>query len=260
MHPILFEFSGITIYSYGTFIALGAMLGYFFTTWRAKKELNLSSDKVTDLLIFVIISAVIGGRFFVFFENPSYYFGNPSNMFKLSSRGFVFYGSLIFAIPTMIFFFRRNKIPTFQMLDIMAFTGLIVHAFGRLGCFMAGCCYGHTHDGWLSVVFTDPKCAAEPLNTPLYPTQLFSAGMLFIIFGILWLLKKRQKFHGQLFLIYVAMYALGRSIVEVYRGDLERGFVIKDVLSNSQFISIILIVAVIYFYLRLSKNTKLQIR
>ncbi|MEM7548353.1 MAG: prolipoprotein diacylglyceryl transferase [Bacteroidota bacterium] len=265
MHPVLFRFETpgfltglfpevITIYSYGALIALGAIMGYFYTSYSAKKELNISSDHVIDLMIYVIIAAVIGGRFFVFFEKPGYYFGNPANMFKLSSQGFVFYGSLIFAIPTMLLFFKWKKIPTLAMLDIMAFTGLTVHTFGRMGCFAAGCCYGKVHSGFPSIVFDHPNCAAKPLGEPLHPTQLYSVFMLLSIMAILFYLKPRKKFDGQLFLIYLGLYAFGRSIIEIFRGDIARGFVIEEVLSNSQLISILFVAVVAFFYVRLSKR------
>jgi phosphatidylglycerol:prolipoprotein diacylglycerol transferase len=265
MHPVLFEIdvpqflqgvlpSSLTIYSYGTLIALGALAGYFFTIYQAKKELNINSDSVTDLMIFVIIAAVVGGRFFLYFENPEYYFGTPSNMLNFSSRGFVFYGSLIFAIPTMLIVLKKKKMPVLPMLDIMAFTAVIVHAFGRMGCFLAGCCYGVHNDNFPHVTFTHEFSAAKPLNEPLHPTQLYSVIMLLTIFVILYRIKRNRKFYGQVFLSYMALYAVGRGIIEIFRGDLARGFVISNVLSNSQFISLIFLGVVIYFYNKLSKK------
>ena len=144
------------------------------------------------------------------------------------------------------------------MLDIMAGTACVVHAFGRIGCFMAGCCYGIPHDGLLSVTFTDPNCVAEPLNTPLHPTQLYSSSMIFSILVIILFVSRRKQFDGQLFMLYLMLYAIGRSILEVFRGDLERGFLIDNILSNSQFVSIIVFLVALYFYIRLSKNSKQQ--
>ena len=266
MHPELIELSvpeflrgflpdEITIYSYGTLIATGAILGYFYTAWKAKRQFNTSPDTVRSLVIFVILAAVIGGRFFYFFERPEYFFGNPGNMLSFSRSGFVFYGSLLFAIPTMLIFFKRNKIPTLPMLDIMAVTACIVHMFGRLGCFSAGCCHGIPHEGLFSVVFTNPLCKA-PLNTPLFPSQLASATMIFAIMLVLLYLQRIKSFDGQVFLSYIGLYALGRGILEIFRGDYQRGYVIEGLLTHSQLISIFLIIGVIYFYLRLRKKSE----
>jgi phosphatidylglycerol:prolipoprotein diacylglycerol transferase len=123
---------------------------------------------------------------------------------------------------------------------------------------MAGCCYGLPTDSFLGVVFTNPVCQANPLNTSLHPTQLYEAGFIFIILITLLFLKNRKQFDGQLFLIYLIMYAVGRAIVEIFRGDLERGFLIKDYLSNSQFISLLIIAGALYFYVKL-RNAKLGV-
>lgn len=142
------------------------------------------------------------------------------------------------------------------MLDIMAVVTCIVHGFGRIGCFMAGCCYGQPTNSFWGVIFTDPACQAEPLNTALHPTQLYEATWIFSIMFILMVVQSRKKFDGQLFLIYLMLYAAGRSIIELFRGDLARGFVIENVLSISQFISLLLIIAAVYLYLRLQKKSK----
>ena len=143
------------------------------------------------------------------------------------------------------------------MLDVMAAVTCIVHGFGRIGCFMAGCCYGVPTKGLLGVIFTNPICQAEPLNTPLHPTQLYEAGFIFLILILLLSFKSRKQFDGQLFLIYLVAYATGRGILELFRGDLERGFVVNGILSNSQFISLIVISIALYFYVKLKRNANL---
>ena len=269
MHPILFEFNTpeflnsilpdtITIYSYGTMIALGAMLGFFYTAWQAKKQFNVPFETTNELILAIIITAIIGGKFFIIFEDPSKYLSQPGELFKNFSQGFVFYGSLLFAIPTMLIFFKVKKLPTLPMLDIMAVTTLIVHGTGRVGCFLAGCCYGLPHDGFLSVVFTDPVCQARPLNTPLHPTQLYSVILLYGIMALLLIIKGRKLFHGQLFLLYLMIYSFVRVWIEIFRGDLSRGYVIGNTVSNSQFISLIVFLVALYFYIKLSKKTKIR--
>ena len=267
MHPILFEFNipeflqfifpnSITIYSYGAFIALGALLGFFYTAWQAKKQLNVPYDITNELILFILISAIIGGKFFIIFEDFQGFINNPMNLIRNFSQGFVFYGSLLFAIPTMLIFFRIKKIPTLQMLDIMAITACIVHGTGRIGCFMAGCCHGLPHNGFLSVIFTDPVCQADPLNTPLHPTQIYSMVVIYGIMVFLLVMSGRKKFNGQLFLFYLILYSFGRIFLETLRGDISRGYVIQDFLTNSQFISIMIIGVSLYFYIKLDKKYK----
>jgi phosphatidylglycerol:prolipoprotein diacylglycerol transferase len=142
------------------------------------------------------------------------------------------------------------------MLDIMAIVTCIVHGFGRLGCFMAGCCYGLPTDSFLGVIFSDPKCAA-PLHTPIHPTQLYEATFIFLLMTALLVLRQRKIFDGQVFLVYLVAYACGRSVIELFRGDFERGFVIKDIISISQFISLLIIAAAVYFYVKLNRRVNL---
>jgi phosphatidylglycerol:prolipoprotein diacylglycerol transferase len=122
---------------------------------------------------------------------------------------------------------------------------------------MAGCCHGTPTDSPLSIVFTDPICQAKPLNTPLHPTQLYESGFIFLLLSFLLWLKGRKKFDGQIFLLYLILYAIGRSLLEILRGDEERGFIIQNIISHSQFMSLIVISAASYFYVKLKGKGKL---
>jgi len=255
MHPVLFETGNFTIYTYGFLIALGCIAAFTYMWQESKREFGVTFDQANTLFILLIAAGIIGGKLFMIFEEPSGYLRNPGRL--ISGSGFVFYGSLLFCIPTMLWYFRKNKLPLLGMLDVMAIVTCIVHGFGRLGCFMAGCCYGLPTDGVLSAVFTDPACQAKPLNTPLHPTQLYEATFIFLLMTSLLILKKRKAFDGQVFLVYLVVYACGRGVIEMFRGDIERGFVIKDILSNSQLISLLIIAVAMYFYVKLNRKPKL---
>jgi phosphatidylglycerol---prolipoprotein diacylglyceryl transferase len=256
MHPILFKIGSITIYTYGFFIALGATLGGLYMWRQGKKQFGLTFDQANTLFVLLILAGVVGGKAFVLFEDPTYYFKNLSKLF--SGSGFVFYGSLLTCIPAMLWYFKKNNIPTLAMLDVMAVVTCIVHGFGRIGCFNAGCCYGIPTDSFLGVTFTNPICQASPLNTPLHPSQLYEATLIFSILIFLLIQKNYKKFQGQQFLLYLIIYAAGRSLLETMRGDLERGFVIKDWISNSQFISALVSTVAIYFYVKLNRKANLN--
>lgn len=252
MHPVLFEIGGITVYSYGFMIALGVIGGVAYMFYQGRKDVGLTFDQANTLFLLIFIAAFVGGKVFLLFENPSLYLGNPGKL--LTGRGFVFYGSFLFAVPTMLWFFRKHKLNTYKMLDVMAVVTCIVHMFGRLGCFMAGCCYGKPTAGPLGVTFTDEVCQA-PLNTPLVPTQLLEAGYIFLVMILLLIIKSGfQKFYGQLFLLYLILYAIGRSVLEIFRGDVSRGFIIEGYLSHSQFIALIITGVTGYVYFRWSKR------
>ncbi len=251
MHPIVFEIGGITVYSYGFMIALGAVAGVWYLVVQGKKDVGLTFDQANSLFLFIFLAAVVGGKVFLFFESPSVYMKEPARLF--TGRGFVFYGSFLFAVPTMLWYFKKQKLNTFKMLDVMAITTCLVHMFGRLGCFMAGCCYGKPTTSFLGIIFTDPACQA-PLNEALFPSQLMEAGYIFLLMLFLLVIRNKRKFYGQLFLLYLMFYAVGRIVLEYFRGDEVRGFIIEDYLSHSQFIGLLILGVVVVVYKRWSKK------
>lgn len=256
MHPILFEAGSFTVYSYGFMIALGIVAGMGYLIIEGKKEAGLTFDQANALFLFIFLAAVVGGKLFLFLEDPPGYVQDPVRL--LTGRGFVFYGSFLLAVPTMLWFFRKHKLPGYRMLDVMAITTCFVHLFGRAGCFLAGCCYGKPTDSVLGVTFTDPACYAEPLSTPLYPTQLLEAGYIFLVMLLLFYRKNKRRFYGQLFLSYLMLYAAGRFILEFFRGDIGRGYVIENYISHSQFIALCVLAVTIFVYIRMRRGTWLN--
>ncbi|MCX7637241.1 MAG: prolipoprotein diacylglyceryl transferase [Cyclobacteriaceae bacterium] len=252
MYPVLFRAGPFTVYSYGFLIAIGAFAGVAYLYYRGRKEVGLTYEQVNNLFLLLFAAAFIGGKLLLFFEGPSYYLRNPGKL--VTGSGFVFYGSFLLAVPAMLWFFRKNKLPVYPMLDIMAGVTCLVHAFGRLGCFMAGCCYGKPTTLFLGVTFTNPSCQARPLNTPLFPTQLAEALYIAGVFVVLQLMLRHRTFYGQLFLIYLVLYAGGRFALEYFRGDAGRGFIIDGYLSHAQLIAMLFAAAALYLYPRWKKR------
>jgi phosphatidylglycerol---prolipoprotein diacylglyceryl transferase len=248
MYPVLFDIGNITVYSYGFMIAVGAISGVAYMAYQGKREAGLTFDQANTLFLLIFIAALAGGKVFLFFEDVSYYSQHPASIFK--GRGFVFYGSFLFAIPAMLYFFRKHRLHTYAMLDVMAITTCLVHGFGRIGCFLAGCCYGEPTGSLLGVTFTHEACFAKPLGTPLHPTQLYEAVYIFLVMGVLLVIRSRRIFYGQLFLLYLLAYAAGRFVIEFFRGDPGRGYVIDNYISHSQFIAVLIFAIVLVVYLR----------
>lgn len=255
MYPELIKFGNITLYSYGAMILLGLISGYFYFL-KQTKEMGLDSEKVSSLFLWGIAGVFLGGKFFYFLEDPKLFFGNPEKMLENPGSGFVFYGSFIVTTMVFIIWFKKNKLPVLTMFDLVGISGAMVHGFGKIGCFLAGCCHGKICLHSWGVVFSNTKSSANPLNTPLYPTQLWDAAIIFFTIGIMIFLKNRKQFHGQLFLIYGIIYAIGRFITEKYRGDEERGFLFNGLLSHSQFIAICIFTICLAFYFYLWKKQK----
>jgi phosphatidylglycerol:prolipoprotein diacylglycerol transferase len=139
-------------------------------------------------------------------------------------------------------------------MDDIGIAGAFVHGFGKLGCFLAGCCHGVVCvNPKYGIIFNDVKSHAEPLGEALYPVQLWDSGIVFFsIAMMLWMQKRGKTFGGQLFFFYALIYGVGRFFTEGYRGDISRGFVFNGLLSHSQFIAILVVTfsGIGYWFLR----------
>jgi phosphatidylglycerol---prolipoprotein diacylglyceryl transferase len=252
MHPELFHIGSFTIYSYGFLILLGIIAAYIYFVKNAKPY-GLVPDDVSGIFLWCIVGVFVGGKLFFFLENPDEYVKSPSKMFENPGQGFVFYGSFLFTVPILIWQFRKKQLPVWDMFDIVGVSGALVHAIGKIGCFMAGCCHGKVCHNAMGVVFRDPKSHAEPIGVPLYPVLI-----IFMAIGIMLFLKRRKQFSGQLFLVYGMVYAIGRFITEGYRGDEERGFLFGGIVSHSQFIAILVFAACAVIYYLGLKNRRIS--
>ncbi|MBW1893770.1 MAG: prolipoprotein diacylglyceryl transferase [Deltaproteobacteria bacterium] len=234
MHPILLKIGSFTIYTYGFLIATGIMLSLFVARKEAKR-VGIDPDKITDLCFYLVISGVIGSRVFYVATNPEMFADDFFEIFRLWNGGLVFYGAFIGAFITGIVYVKKTGLQLWKTADICAPAVAIGHVLGRLGCFSAGCCYGKVCDLPWAVTFTDPHTLARPIGVALHPTQLYASGSNLIIFLILTFIRRRMKFDGQLFWIYVVLYGITRSTIEFFRADF-RGGIVFGMFSISQII------------------------
>ncbi len=235
-------------------MAAGFLLGLGLAVKQAKKE-GIPTNKIVDLGFYMLLSALIGSRLFFILINLTHYIKNPLDIFKIWEGGLVFYGGLILAVPTVIFFVKKNALGIWSIADLFAPSLAIGHAVGRIGCFFAGCCYGKPAEGlpW-AVVFSNPDSLAL-IGIPLHPTQLYESIGEFINFFILIILRRYKSFKGQLFMTYLLLYSVLRFFVEFYRGDPDRGF-ITPWLSLSQGISVLMFLVAISGLIILKKYKK----
>jgi phosphatidylglycerol:prolipoprotein diacylglycerol transferase len=246
MHPILFEIPRIIIFGwtigpipirlYGLMIGLGFVIGVTLAARQAKKE-GVSPERVTDLCVYMLLTAIVGSRVLFVLTDLHEFADKPWEAFALWKGGLVFYGGLLAAVPVGIWYVKRHSLPVWKTADIMAPSIVIGQAFGRLGCFFAGCCYGTTCSLPIGITFSDPHTLAPP-GVPLFPTQLMESGGDLLIFLTLLLLRRSKKFEGQLFWTYVLFYAVLRFIIEFFRGDAIRGLYFGGAISTSQLIAI----------------------
>jgi phosphatidylglycerol:prolipoprotein diacylglycerol transferase len=241
MHPILFEVGGFPVYTYGVLLAAAYLLGLQFALVRARAR-GLDGNRVMDLGIWIIISALIGAKLLLLVVDFDTFRQDPGELLTLMRSGGVFYGGLIAAVAVAIWYMRRHGMALWSVSDAFAPGIALGHVIGRLGCFFAGCCYGERTDVAWGVTFTNEYAAQNvgtPLNVAIHPTQLYEAGAELVILGALLLLERRGRtFPGRTFWSYMLMYGITRFVIEFYRGD-PRGMV--GMLSTSQFVSVLLV-------------------
>lgn len=255
MYPILLKIGPLTIQTVSIFHSSAIFIGGFWVYHYAAKE-KLDKEKVFDMLVLITIFSVLGARIFsiLFDGGLAWYLSNPLEIFALWNGGFTFYGGFIFGVVAGIWYIRKHQLKFWKLADLFAPALALGLAIGRIGCFMSGDSYGKPTNLPWAVTFTDPHSVA-PLNVPLHPTQIYSVITNFFIFLILLWWKKKQKFTGELFLIFVILYSITRSFVEIFRND-PRGVYFGGIVSTSQIISLIVILMAIFFYSKFKNNTE----
>jgi phosphatidylglycerol:prolipoprotein diacylglycerol transferase len=239
MFPDLISIGPFTIHTYGFFVALGFAVG-IWTAIKVGRRQGVPSQQVMDMAFVMIVCAIVGSRLFYVLINFSYYKARPLDIIKLWQGGLVFSGGLVATVAVMFWYLRRHRLSFWSIGDLWAPALALGQAIGRIGCHMAGCCYGRpTGTSW-GMVFNHPKSLA-PLHIPLYPTQIFEAFAGLMIFLVLLYLHGKRKFEGQVFLWYLILHSTARLFVERFRGD-ERGFVPGTEMSATQLVATILLV------------------
>ena len=214
MHPILVKIGSLTVYSYGVMVAIGFTLAAMLIYRRAVK-FNIDQDKCVDLTIAILIFGILGARGLYVLLNLAYYAANPIEIVMLSKGGLVWYGGFLFALIAMVVYLRINKLSFWPVVDLLTPYIALAQGFGRIGCFLNGCCYG------IKVAPGFPFAATFPCEAgvPRIPSQLISAALLFIIFVVLVLWQNARRFEGEIALGYCVLYSVKRFAVEFLRGD-----------------------------------------
>lgn len=246
MHSEIVTIFGITIHGYGLMIGLGFIMAVVLSCLRAKKA-QLSSDAVIDIALIAIVIGFLGAKVMYVIVEFDRFLADPMSV--LGSSGFVVYGGIIAGVIGAILYCRRKKLSFLEYFDLMIPGVAVAQGMGRIGCFLAGCCYGRETDSWLGVVF--PEGGIAPAGVKLLPTQLFSAGGDFLLAAALILYGRTKPKKGNVGALYLILYGIGRFVIELFRND-PRGEV--GTLSTSQFISVFTVIGGIALYITNSRR------
>jgi phosphatidylglycerol---prolipoprotein diacylglyceryl transferase len=253
MHPILISIGSFHLPTYG-FLLASALLAAVYTVIRLGRREGLDEGRLLDFSVWLIIVGLLGAKVLMIVSEWSYYRHNLGEILSWSTlqAGGVFYGGFAAATLFALWYVRAYHLPLLKVFDVYAPAIALGQSVGRLGCFAAGCDYGKPTLSFLHVVFTNPiahDVTGVPLGVPLHPAQVYESLATLTIFGILLWQYRRKTRDGQIFLLYLSLYALARFFLEFLRGDEDRGFVFNHLFSTSQFIALLaLVVAGVMFY------------
>jgi phosphatidylglycerol:prolipoprotein diacylglycerol transferase len=236
-------FGPFTLHTYGVLLAIAFLAGLWVVSRQAKRA-GMDSGRIVDMAVWVLIAGLVGAKLLLVIVDWRYFTDRPGELLSIFQSGGVFYGGLIGGILVAWWYARRYQLPGWKTADVLVPGVAVGQAIGRLGCFAAGCCWGAPAQVPWAVTFTDvyaARAVGTPLDTPLHPSQIYESVAVFLIFFFLLWLAPRKRFHGQVALVYVALYSVVRFGLEFLRGDPDRGTWFHGTLSTSQIISIVLL-------------------
>lgn len=233
----LLTIGSFTIHGYGLMIGIGFICAYLLTEYRAKKR-QMNADVVFSLFLSSVIFGMLGAKLFYYLTIFDEILADPGVIMD-KTEGFVVYGGIIGGILGGYAVCRWKKENFWKYFDLVAPAIALAQGFGRIGCLLAGCCYGKETDSVWSITFHHSDFA--PNDVALIPTQIYSSILDFLNFAVLIWIAKKVKKDRIVAGCYLIFYSIGRFFLEFFRGDLIRGSV--GVFSTSQFISIFILAA-----------------
>lgn len=244
MQPILLKLGPVTIHAYGVFITAAFLAGVGWAMHEARQR-KLPHDKIPGISLLILAGAILGARLLYVLIDLQYFAANPLEIFAFWHGGLVFSGG--FLVGSLFGYWAlRKETDKLTWLDCFAPGVALGQAIGRIGCFMAGCCYGSKSFVPWAVTFTDPNSLA-PLFQPLHPTQLYHSLAGLLTFGMLLLAKRKLQTPGKLTGLFLVLFAGFRIFIEFFRADY-RGDL--GVLSVTQLIALVLLLPGLFLLFR----------
>lgn len=212
--PVAFTVFGKDIYWYGLIIAVGFLMAYCYMNARSK-EFGLTQDHVLDMLLWAVPIGIIGARAYYCVFNWALYQENPVSCLYIWEGGLAIYGGVIGGIFGLTIYSKLKKMPIWTVLDLASFGVLIGQIFGRWGNFFNREAHGGETASFLRMGLVDP----DGVTRFYHPTFLYESCWNLIGLILLHCVAKKRKFDGQMFLMYLCWYGLGRAMIESLRTD-----------------------------------------
>jgi len=241
MYPVLIDFGAIKIYSFGTFIVLAFIVAAFYVRRRAARDLSLDKIEVFNLCFALLFIGLIGARLLYAIVKYDEFSSDKMKIFRVWEGGLVWYGGLIFCLIWLAWYLPRHpKLKGWALADLLALGASLGIFIGRWASFLSGENYGKpAPDLPWAVVFPPEKESQALMGIDLHPAQLYHSLHGLLMFLILAWYMRSKPAPGRVMGLFLMLYAIGRSVTEIWRGDdAARGMVIDGWVSTSQLISI----------------------
>jgi phosphatidylglycerol:prolipoprotein diacylglycerol transferase len=241
VHPEVFHWGFVHVRSYGLMLAVAFLAG----TWLALREarrLHLDEDKLVSTILVALVCGVLGARGLYVLEHVAEFRREWGSVLALWQGGLTLYGGLVAGTLAGLLAARRLNLPMWTVADVLTPSLAIGGMFGRVGCFLNGCCYGRpTRLPWGVVFPPDSFAGLEFGNARIHPSQLYFALANLALFAIVWPLRSRWRVPGTLFWTYLALFALVRiplDFTRAYEPGTELLTVAGRVVTESQLTSV----------------------
>ncbi len=241
MYPVLFQLGHFALRSYGVMIAVAFIIGLYVARIEARRK-GIEEEKIVNFSLYALIAGIIGARiYYITFYDLRNYLTHPAQIFAVWKGGLAVHGAIIAGVLLAIWFAKRQRISFWKFADTLAPSLILGQAIGRIACLLNGGGYGTpTRLPW-GIVFPKGTPASFAYGSqPLHPVQVYEMLIDFSIFLFLWKWRKKGKYDGNIFLLYLVLYAVGRSFAEIFRGD--SLYVWGTHLKTAQMIGILIII------------------
>ena len=245
MHPILIDLGFFELPSYGVVLVTGVVLALWTLRQRANRA-DMDGVRLVDFALWLVIWALLGAKLLLIIVELPRYLANPAELIGVARAGGVFLGGFLAAVIAAVVLLRRYQLPLLPTFDVIAPSLALGQAIGRVGCILAGCCWGSRCSLPWAITYTNPTAAENlgtPLHVPLHPFPVYSTLFNIGLYLVLARLFRSNLAQGRVFAWYLLLYGVARFFLELTRGDVARGFVLGGALSTSQLISLLMVVA-----------------
>ncbi len=261
MYPILIDISEkVKIYSFGTFIVLAFLVASFYVRRRAARELDLDKAETFNVCFALLFIGLAGARLLFAIVKYDEFAADKMKLFKVWEGGLVYYGGLIACMLWLSWYLPRHpKLKGWAFTDILCLGACLGIFVGRWASFLSGENYGkEAPDLPWAVTFPAVEGTQAKTGVALHPTQIYHSLHGLLLFAILVWFLKRKPHPGRTTGLFLILYAVGRAVIEIWRGDDEaRGMVIEGHVSTSQFLSIpIFFIGVAIYFARKARETE----